>query len=157
MRYAVILLLLLAGCLPGARAVPAAPDALSCAERALRGLGYRIVSRDSDHSFPGALRGEKELPRESYHRVIGEIDVTLRGERDARPLLTVTGRRYEVAGGSAAPPPSLDPRRPGSLEPTVIGRRRGRRTLSPGPVGNDVAAVRSRCGVQERSSSSIAR
>ena len=102
MRRFPLLMLLLAGCSSHPHSVPAGPTAGSCAQEAVRSLGYTI--RGDASGAISSFTAEKQLPREVRGPVIGEIRVSLHGSDDSSMYLLVDGRRYLVTSGSARPP-----------------------------------------------------
>lgn len=139
MRYLLLVpILLLGGCLFHSRGVPAAPDALSCAQRTLSGLGYAILTSPQPLET-GTLTAERELPRTGIYPVLAQVTVSVRGESGERRI-EVDGRRYEeFAPRDRSPEVS-----PGAVR--VGTSARGRRSLPAGPVAEDVEAVRAMCG-----------
>jgi hypothetical protein len=152
-RLALLLPVVLGGCLMNSPGVPAPAGALSCAEQAAAGLGYYVTARSDQTSF----KAEKQIPGDATYRVVGEISASFWTDPSGRARLRVDGGRYEERGpygGTARAPGPVagQPGTPGTgglggVSPVtrVSNGNRARRRISPGIAAMDAQTIQRQC------------
>jgi hypothetical protein len=149
-RLALLLPVVLGGCLMNSPGVPAPAGAFSCAEQAAAGLGYHVTARAEQSSFTA----EKQLSGSGAARVVGEISASFWSDGAGRARLRVHGGRYEEWGASGAsiPGPAVGGQ-PGTLgtggvagvSPRGRAGNRGRRRITPGAAAMDAQTIQTQC------------